>query len=193
MPGLNRSMPPTMTVLPFNKSKMTSENNQMIFPQSSIEGITKNTTRGKGFRSLLTQKYKNSHNSANKGVRSVLRPVLKTAVSAPKKTRNRATPQNLPPPRPHKLTIPVPKCQHAQQHNDTRIQLTPDEIDKYCRWIPANKVKANATVKEAALVQTTDKTTYTANAVLGYIPQAVPYLITYYHAAAGYPIKATWI
>ena len=31
------------------------------------------------------------------------------------------------------------------------------------------------------------------NAAAGYTPRAIPDLIAYYHAAVGYPIKATWL
>ena len=141
----------------------------------------------------MTLKHKNSHNSVNKGVMKVLSPVLKTTSPALQETRNRTTPQKLPPPRPHKLTIPVSKCKSTQQHRNLSIQLTPDEINKCCQWVPANKVDTHVTVKEASLVQTTNETTHEANATAGYITRAVLDLITYYHAAAGYPIKATWI
>ena len=133
MPGLNGTMKTAMTVLPYNKSEMTSVNNQLIFPQTSVDGTAQNAREAKEFRGLVTLKHKNSDNSANKGVMRVLSPVLKTTTSALQVTINQTTPRNLPPPRPLTLTIPIPKCQSAQQHCDTRIQLTPAEIDKCCQ------------------------------------------------------------
>ena len=50
-------------------------------------------------------------------------------------------------------------------------------------------------VREASLVQPTLKVfpQHTIYASAGYIPRAIPDLITYLHAAAGYPVKQTWI
>ena len=106
----------------------------------------------------------------------------------------------LPPPRPGKLNVPTPKCQRSKpqqtwQPTTTDIQLTHDEVEKYCKWVAADTIRGGAAIKEASLlVQHTDGTPlHTANAAAGYTLRAIPDLVTYYHAAAGYPVKATWI
>ena len=58
--------------------------------------------------------------------------------------------------------------------------MTPKEVQQYCEWI--QKPHTGAPIQEAHL-------THTANAAAGYIPKAIPELITYLHAAAGYLIK----
>ena len=110
-----------------------------------------------------------------------------------KKTKKH-TQLKLPPPRPVKLTIPVPKCQHVQHQNNSDIKLTPDEVDEYCNRIKADKITRGAAIAEASLlVNKTNNQQHTTKAAAGYTPRALPDLITYYHAAAGYPMKTTWI
>ena len=95
----------------------------------------------------------------------------------------------LPPPRPPQLSVSVPKCQLVRRHQHIDIKLTPDELKKYCSWVKANKISKWTLVAEATLMK---QVHHIANAAARYTPCAVPDLITYYHAAAGYPIKATW-
>ena len=64
--------------------------------------------------------------------------------------------------------------------------MTPDEVLQYCEWIHKPSIANITPIQEAHL-------THTANAADGYIPKAVPELITCLHATAGYPIKKTWI
>ena len=98
-----------------------------------------------------------------------------------------------PPPRPAKLFIPVPKCQHIATHTNN-LRLTTDEVEKYCNWVQADTITKGATIKEASLVTPPKHThSHCANAAAGYTPRAIPDLINYYHAAAGYPIKTTWL
>ena len=78
------------------------------------------------------------------------------------------------------------------QKND--LTLTTDEIEKYCEWVRADTINKGATIKEASLASQTKRThTHSANAAAGYTPRAIPDLVNYYHAAAGFPIKATWL
>ena len=70
--------------------------------------------------------------------------------------------------------------------------MTPDEAKEFCEWIHQPTIDTTDPIKEAYLTQETPHT-HTANAAAGYIPKAAPELITYLHAAAGYPIKKTWI
>ena len=95
----------------------------------------------------------------------------------------------MPPPKPQKLLIPTPKCQHTYNRNTQRaprITMTPEEVIQYCEWICKPTDGNNEPINETHLTQT-------ANAAAGYIPKAVLELITYLHTAAGYPIKQTWI
>ena len=74
------------------------------------------------------------------------------------------------------------------------LTLTTDEIEKYCDWVRADTISKDATIKEASLATQTKRThAHSANAAAGYTPRAIPDLINYYHAAAGFPIKATWL
>ena len=79
-----------------------------------------------------------------------------------------------------KLTIPVPKCQQTRRPTTAGIKLAPDEIDKYCDWVAADKISRGATITEVSLlVNNTDNTCYTANAAAGYTSRAIPDLVTY--------------
>jgi len=137
------------------------------------------------------KKHKNGHNSVKNGVRGILRAVLETTVSPT--PRKKVTKNTLPPPRPGKLFIPVPKCQHISPHTDN-LRLTTDEVEKYCNWVKADTITKGATIKEASLVAPPQLARdHCANAAAGYTPRAIPDLINYYHAAAGFPIKTTWL
>ena len=102
----------------------------------------------------------------------------------------------MPPPRPQKLNIPTPKCTFSRQNPN--IKMTPDEIKQYYKWVSGATIKAHSKVHEASLVQQTPKISpkysapiHSAYVSAGYIPKAIPDLITYQYAAAGYPIKQT--
>ena len=69
--------------------------------------------------------------------------------------------------------------------------MTPNDIRQHCEWVHNSKVHNKQHVHEVSVAQT--PTTHTAYATAGYIPKAIPDLITYLHAAAGYPVKKTWI
>ena len=64
-------------------------------------------------------------------------------------------------------------------------------MQQYCEWVQSQTIHNKAHIQEASLVQ--HKQPHTAYATAGYIPKAIPDLITYLHAAAGYPVKKTWI
>ena len=135
-----------------------------------IEPSTKKLkmTRENKVRGFTSLEHKNSHNSANDGVRSNLRPVLNTTTSTLRKYAKKASStKRLPPPRPHKLTILVPKYQSAYKHHSPNLQFTPDELGKYCDWVPMDKIHTNTTIQEASLCQTTSGLTHTANAAAG--------------------------
>ena len=65
--------------------------------------------------------------------------------------------------------------------------MSTDEFHQYCEWV---KPTSTTYAREASIAQH-DK--HTAYASAGYIPKAIPDLITYLHAAAGYPVKQQWI
>ena len=69
--------------------------------------------------------------------------------------------------------------------------MTAAEIQQHCEWVHGKAVHDTARIQEASLVQ--HKEPHFAYATAGYIPKAIPDLITYLHAAAGYPVKTTWI
>ena len=102
----------------------------------------------------------------------------------------------MPPPRPQKFNIPTPKCSFTRQTTSNHnIKMTPTEIKQYCEWVNGNIIEAHSTIQEASLVQqeTNVIPRHTACAAAGYTPKAIPDLITYLLAAAGYPVKQTWI
>ena len=69
--------------------------------------------------------------------------------------------------------------------------MTASELQQYCEWVQSQNVHNKAHIQEASFVQ--HKEPHTAYATAAYIPKAIPDLITYLHAAAGYPVKKTWI
>ena len=69
--------------------------------------------------------------------------------------------------------------------------MTANEIHQHCEWVHKRTVTKTNHVHEVTLAQAPP--THTAYATAGYIPKAIPDLITYLHAAAGYPVKKTWI
>ena len=105
----------------------------------------------------------------------------------------------LPPPRSLKLYIPTPKCQHtlkavnrSNKQISRHVQMTPTKIQQYCKWVHSDTISKHTQIQEASLVQH-DNTQHKACAAAGYFPKAISDLVTYLHAAAGYPVKQTWI
>ena len=127
--------------------------------------------------------------------------LLKETKNTLKETRRTSDKKLLMPPlRPQKLNIPTPKCTYLRQNANnpntkTGMQMTPSEVKQYCEWVSGKTVKSHTKVQEASLVQQTTNVSpkHTLYASAGYIPRALPDLITYPHPAAGYPIKQTWI
>ena len=69
--------------------------------------------------------------------------------------------------------------------------MTSRKIQQYCEWVPSTTITNQARVHVAAVVRHNNQ--HTACAAAGYIPKAIPDLITYLHAAVGYPVKQTLI
>ena len=98
---------------------------------------------------------------------------------------------SLPPPKPQRLFIPTPKCQNPQVNQgppqtQQNLTMTASELQHYCEWVQSQNVHDKSHIQEASLV--TRKDPHTAYGPAAYIPKAIPYLIAYLHAAAGYPV-----
>mmetsp|Transcript_27774 Transcript_27774/g.57545 ORF Transcript_27774/g.57545 Transcript_27774/m.57545 type:complete len:567 (-) Transcript_27774:1911-3611(-) len=138
------------------------------------------------------QKHKNGYNSLKKAPIELKVVEMDTTVSAITKTQKYQKPQ-LPPTRPHQLFIPTPKCQRTlvQKPNTSRHTMMPNDIRQHCEWVHNSTVHNKHRIQEVSVAQKPN--THTACATAGYVPKAIPDLITYLHVAAGYPVKKTWI
>ena len=146
-------------------------------------------------------KQQNSHNSLNTAQIELKIAEMNTTISQSPKCQKHQKPtspaktktNSLPPSKPQKLFIPTPKCQNPQVQKDPRrnLTMTTAELHQHCEWVQSQTIHNKGHIQEASLVQ--PKTPHTAYATAGYIPKAIPDLITYLHVAAEYPVKQTWI